>query len=145
MSILAIVIAVALTLIYFLLINPKIKYFFWILGIIYWNNPYFFSIVTNHFRSSIDLFFLAMGVSVFFIPTFFIVSSIQTIISVFLDRDYIKILTSVCLILFTLLYYKDVMDVSVPIFDLGKCCLRIIILVGTIFLFFKKEAYRQRH
>lgn len=86
-----------------------------------------------------------MGVSVFFIPTFFIVSSIQTIISVFLDRDYIKILTSVCLILFTLLYYKDVMDVSVPTFDLGKCCLRIIILVGTIFLFFKKEAYRQRH
>lgn len=86
-----------------------------------------------------------MGVSVFFIPTFFIVSSIQTIISVFLDRDYIKILTSVCLILFTLIYYKDVIDVSVTTFDWGKCCLRIIILVGTIFLFFKKEAYRQRH
>ena len=139
MLVLIILITFILPLIYFISVNPKIKYIFWIFGILYWNNPYFFSIVTSHFKSSMDNFFLVIGISVFFIPTVFIFSSIQTLIKGFLQRNYVKILISMGLLVFTFLYYKDATAVRVVTFDWLKFILRLSIILGTLWFFFQNE------
>ncbi len=139
MLILIILIIFILPLIYFISVKPKIKYSFWIFGILYWNNPYFFSIAISYFKSSMDNFFLVIGLSVFFIPAVFIFSSIQTLIKGFLQRNYIKILIAMGLLVFTFLYYKDATAVRVVTFDWLKFTLRLSIILGTLWFFFQNE------
>jgi hypothetical protein len=124
------------SLLFFMIINPKIKYAFWIVGMFYWSN-YSFFIFTYGNKPSIDRAFLIIGMSIFLIPLFFVVSGIQTIIIGFSQRNYIKILTSLGILLFTLLYYKDItIDVS---FDWVKMILRSSIIITSAVLLFQKE------
>jgi hypothetical protein len=126
------------SLVFFMSVHPKMKYTFWFLGILYWNNPLFLA-ATFSFKSTIESEYFIFGLIFFFLPVLFIGSGIQTIVSGLLQKDCIKILIALCLILFTLLYYKNITDVISTTFDWMKFSLRTIIIVGTIFLFFSKK------
>jgi hypothetical protein len=126
------------SLVFFMSVHPKMKYTFWFLGILYWNNSLLFDAAFS-FKSTLGSAFLIFGISLVFLPVLFVGSGIQTIVSGLLQKDYLKVLIALFLIVFTLLYYKNLTAVDRTTFDWMKFSLRTIIIVGTIFLFFSKK------